>query len=399
MSGNVLFITSYYAPEWVACTIRTMYFVKALLDKGFNVTVLVTKYFREKKGTFMNVYGENVFKLSIPGLPPKYFLEPVMPAIASIKTKKYVEKVFDIVIATAPHPTTLYVAWNLKRMGLARKLVIDLRDVIPISFRTHLSVHSRTQAHLSTLGVMLIRHILSTACFIAVTTPSLLKYYKNYNSNIHVIYNGADYDLFAKYAERSFRKIKETTTTPTAIFIAARPEVKYHLTDTILKAIALLKKKRKLAIKLKIIGCTSYSKKVYSTMARSLGIAKDVELIGVVPYHDVPKFLCNGTFGIIGRPSTVEWKLAIPVKVYEYLACGLPVFVFGPLQSELRVFVKKFNVGMYVPSLNPRIIAESLTKFIEKLNEYDRNHILSIARLFDRRKWANKFADLVRECI
>ena len=290
-------------------------------------------------------------------------------------------------------------AWKLKKIGLARKLVVDLRDVIPISLRTRLSIYPRTQAYLSIPGIMLIRHILSTACFIAVTTSSLLKYYKNYNNNIHVIYNGADYDLFAKYAERSFRRIKESTSTHTAVFIAARPEVKYHLTDTILKAIALLKKKRGLTIKLKIIGCTSYSKKIYSAMARSLDIAKDVELVDAIPYHDVPKFLCNGTFGIIGRPSTVEWKLTIPVKVYEYLACGLPVFAFGPLHSELRIFIEKYNVGMYVPSLNPRIIAESLTRFIEKLNEYNRNHILSIARLFDRRKWANKFADLVKECI
>ena len=124
-----------------------------------------------------------------------------------------------------------------------------------------------------------------------------------------------------------------------------------------------------------------------------------VEFIGPVPYFDLPKYICDGWFGVVGRPNVLEWKLTIPVKVYEYIACGLPVFAFGPSKSELQFFIEKFNLGIYVPSNNVNVLAYKLIEFIRNLDSFDRRHILKVAKFFDRKKWARKFANLIEKIL
>ena len=77
----------------------------------------------------------------------------------------------------------------------------------------------------------------------------------------------------------------------------------------------------------------------------------------------------------------------------------MPVFAFGPPGSELQLFIESFDIGVYIPSTDPQVLAKELAKFIRNIDRFDRDHILRVAKLFDRRKWASKFANLIEHVV
>jgi len=51
-----------------------------------------------------------------------------------------------------------------------------------------------------------------------------------------------------------------------------------------------------------------------------------VTLIPKIPYPELPKILCRSKIGVNFHPlGEAHTEVAIPVKIFEYLACGLPV--------------------------------------------------------------------------
>ena len=147
-------------------------------------------------------------------------------------------------------------------------------------------------------------------------------------------------------------------------------------------------------IKLRIIGRVKEQSFVQDPKVKDR-----VELMKPLPYEVLPIAMSGASFGIIGRPNTLPWKLSIPVKLFDYIAYGLPVFAFGPPRSELQSFIDKLNLGMYVPSTDPDRVANGLLEFIKSISCYDRKHILRVARFFDRKKWAKKLVEIVENLL
>jgi glycosyltransferase involved in cell wall biosynthesis len=76
--------------------------------------------------------------------------------------------------------------------------------------------------------------------------------------------------------------------------------------------------------------------------------------VGVSPLQDIPKFRVN-----------------IPVKIFEYWACGLPV-VASDL-PPIRPFFKNVGGGLLFPAGDARALAQSIAWLLE--------HPLSAARM------------------
>ncbi|HEY4878655.1 MAG TPA: glycosyltransferase family 4 protein [Candidatus Acidoferrales bacterium] len=95
----------------------------------------------------------------------------------------------------------------------------------------------------------------------------------------------------------------------------------------------------------------------HEEMAAALGRAR----VGVSPLQDIPKFRVN-----------------IPVKVFEYWACGLPV-VASDL-PPIRPFFKNVSGGLLFPAGDARALAQSIAWLLE--------HPLSAARMGRRGRTA-----------
>ena len=54
---------------------------------------------------------------------------------------------------------------------------------------------------------------------------------------------------------------------------------------------------------------------------------------------------------------------------------------------------------MYVPSNDVNVLADKLAEFVKNLDSYDRRRIFEVAKFFDRREWARKFAEIIENLL
>ena len=80
---------------------------------------------------------------------------------------------------------------------------------------------------------------------------------------------------------------------------------------------------------------------------RSLGIENSTQILGRIPHEQMASALSRACIGISPLLSTPKFEINIPVKVFEYWACGLPVIASD--LRPMRPFFRSANAGLLVP--------------------------------------------------
>lgn len=84
---------------------------------------------------------------------------------------------------------------------------------------------------------------------------------------------------------------------------------------------------------------------------------------GFVDRNEVKSILSKSKAGLVTLYPTVNYKDALPVKMFEYMLAGIPVISSDiPLWKEI---VENENCGICVNPYNPKEIAEAIDKLIE----------------------------------
>ena len=130
-----------------------------------------------------------------------------------------------------------------------------------------------------------------------------------------------------------------------------------------------------------------------------LELHDSVEFTGVVPREDVPALLGQATVGVAPLKSSDELAYAMPTKVYEYMASGLPTVVTG--RGEIADFVEKSGGGVHAAN-DPEQIARVLDELLDddqrrqQLSERGREYVKAN---YDRRAIARHFSDELRQLV
>jgi len=192
----------------------------------------------------------------------------------------------------------------------------------------------------------LTRTQLSWADAVVAVTSQLTEWVRSEagNENVVVIPNGANSDLFCPQADLHYELPK-----PYVVFFGALAE--WQGIDVLIQA--LDSSQWPTAVSLVIMGdgversiveqaCSNNSRIVY---------------LGVVPYDDVPGIVAHSLAAVApmnnlgGRSSTG----LMPLKVFESMACGVPVIVTDfPGQADI---VRQYQCGIVVPPSDPDCLA------------------------------------------
>ena len=97
-------------------------------------------------------------------------------------------------------------------------------------------------------------------------------------------------------------------------------------------------------------------------LTEQLGLSERVEFVGLVNREEVPRIMNEADIGLAPIKATEELAYAIPTKVYEYLACELPVIITG--RGEVRRFIEASGGGIHAES-DPQAIADALDPLLE----------------------------------
>lgn len=87
--------------------------------------------------------------------------------------------------------------------------------------------------------------------------------------------------------------------------------------------------------------------------------------VTAVPHQDIKDYLTLGDLGMLLREDNLVNRVASPVKLGEYLACGVPVCM-TPHVGDLSDLVSEHKVGLVV-TLNDESLDEALASFVQDI--------------------------------
>ncbi|MCJ7631554.1 glycosyltransferase family 4 protein [Candidatus Bathyarchaeota archaeon] len=211
--------------------------------------------------------------------------------------------------------------------------------------------------------------------------------------NVRLVPNGADVTVFKQYGKNIIRRKLGLDDNDFIIIYSGRIGGYYKL-DTVIKALTKLLGRNK-KVKLLMIGDGSDVPNVLE-LSKFLNLSDNVLYLGVKnDKNEIAEILSASDLGIIPGLYT---KGQLPVKFFEYCACGLPVIATVHENSILAKLMREHEIGLTTPPMDEEKLAEAIYRIYE--NESFREAAGKRARLlieekFDRNKIAEEFLKLI----
>jgi len=93
----------------------------------------------------------------------------------------------------------------------------------------------------------------------------------------------------------------------------------------------------------------------------------NIRLKGKIPYNEVPEILRQSSIALVPLLPTLNYRKAIPVKLIEYMAAGLPVV--GSRFGYIEKIIRENDCGRLAEPGSPESLAEEICYFIEHPEE------------------------------
>lgn len=136
----------------------------------------------------------------------------------------------------------------------------------------------------------------------------------------------------------------------------------------IIKAFSIISKKHP-RLKLYLIGSFSPEsfKSKLNTLITELRMNEKIRIISQIPYAAIKEYLVNATIGFVSYLPYPNNKSCLPNKLFEYMACGLPVIASDfPLYREV---VDEANFGKLVNPENAQEISKAIDDLLKNPKE------------------------------
>lgn len=89
----------------------------------------------------------------------------------------------------------------------------------------------------------------------------------------------------------------------------------------------------------------------------------NIQLRGKVPYEQVPNVLAQSSIALVPLLPTLNYQKAIPVKLLEYMAAGLPVI--GSRFGYIEEIISKNQCGLLIEPGDPESLSQSICALLE----------------------------------
>lgn len=108
---------------------------------------------------------------------------------------------------------------------------------------------------------------------------------------------------------------------------------------------------------------------------KELRLEEKILFLGRLPFEEMMSKTKTAKLAIsIDKPTNGNYAISLPNKIFEYIACYVPVLV-SPLQ-EIKYVVEKYKTGVFLSSYSPQDLAKQITSLLsdnEKLDSIAKN--------------------------
>lgn len=262
---------------------------------------------------------------------------------------------FDVVIATSPQLLVGLVGWWRTRLRRAL-FVFEVRDLWPES-AVATELGSQGSPLVGALG-RLARFLYRRADHIVTVTDAMRAYLVENQGvgrdKIDVIGAGVDVDLF--------HPAEPDAAASSSWDVDGRFVVSYVGThgasqglEQVLDAAGSLSDRAPEMVFL--FAGEGAEKARLEALARERGL-RNVRFIDQQPLHRVPSLLAASHIGLAILRDDQLFKTVIPTKIYEYMACAMPIV--SNIPGETQRLLERVGAGVSVPPGDPHALAEAI---------------------------------------
>lgn len=205
-------------------------------------------------------------------------------------------------------------------------------------------------------------------CDLIVTAdPKTAETFEHLKVPVEVIYNYPPLDVFVPEPSKVDEIRSRFGNRQLAVYHGAMAEER-GLFDMIRAMPAVLRKRDDVALLL--IGLKPGPlRDATAKLVKALGIEGHVILIEWVPHHDIVNWLHACKVGLVPFHPLRKYSMNIPIKLFEYMACGLPTVVSD---VDLLVdYVRRSGAGVVVEARNPEALARGLLQVLADEARWD----------------------------
>lgn len=283
----------------------------------------------------------------------------------------------DIILTSSP-PIFTGIAGIAAIFSRNTRWVVDVRDLwidvaVDLGFISDSSIAKK-------LSEFFERLVLGNADLISVTTETLgselESKYSISKSKITVVPNGVNTTTFYP---RSYEKEYPI------VYVGNLGHAKRL--DSVIRAMSIIDDDD---ITLHFIGGGD-SKLRCQNLVNELNLENTVFFEDPVPHDEVPNILNRSKLGIVSLKKSPSLNYCTPIKIYEYMACELPVI--GTDMPGIASVIKEAECGITVDN-QPEDIAQSIELLLEdapKRNRMGKNGRSWVVPNYDRGFIANQF--------
>lgn len=358
---KIAIVTPYALPEKGAASMRVDSFAKYFNSKKIKTTILAPNRNNKEGSRLVRRYK------NFNGL------------------KKFIKN-FDFVILTSPPiKDVFFLTLFLKIIG--KPFLIDIRDLAKNGN------NPRIKSVMEIISLKLCKKI-------TVVTKFIKNYFiKDYGINqdkIKIVSNGVDTDIIYPSRKRKEIRLKLGIPKNSKVLIYEGVIGGHNLLDFInLLTPSFMKKSNLILLLVLIVGETEKRSLIelqnFEKILKKKGLKDYVRVVKNASPEEMRDYISTSNCGLAPIPSNKKNLYRIPIKVYEYTACKIPILAKGPKGGELEGFVKNNKIGYFSETWGDLLV--KLDKNIKrkriKLNK-------DFLNSFDRKESAKKMLDFIR---
>jgi len=217
---------------------------------------------------------------------------------------------------------------------------------------------------------------------IITATDDILKNFSFYRNAISI----KNYPMLSKFLEVKGKEKKDDVFK--IIYIGGLSKIRGI--SEVVKALEYVDSNKEV----RLILCGKFSPIEYEKEVRNLKGFEKVDYLGWLEPDEVVNKLVDVDAGIVCLHPITNYVTALPVKLFEYMAAGLPVIASNfPLWREI---VEGNNCGICVDPLNPKEIAEAIKYLIEHPDEAQKMGENGKKAVLEKYNWEKESEKLIK---
>lgn len=401
---RILLITQHFPPERGAVR-RLFEFASHFKDNGHDVTILTAMpnypdgiVPPEYKGKFYHREVINGIDIRRTWVLPASNAQPKKRMIGfltflttAIINSFRIKGKFDLILASSPPVTSAALGYIISRFRRT-KLVLEIRDLQPESGEQFGNLNKSIFTRV--IGRMM-KFLYRKANHIVCVTEGIESWMSKNgveHNNLTTIKSGVGYDFINSHSN-GIRKKYGWEDKYLIMFSGTLGWVRPL--ESIIESARLLADEKQFHFVFVGDGQKKYS---LEKLARQYQL-DNISFIGLQPLSQIPFYLKSGDVLVECLKEVPVAKVALPTKIFEYMAAGRPI-AFGSYEGETTRLLEKAGGALTFSPRNPEQLASIIRSLYKKEidgDELGRKYHEYVSNNHSRAKWAGRYMDLLEK--